>query len=141
MAKRLHSGVHVIYSARVLIVEDDPDAAELFAIWMRSAGHRVSVACDARSALELAEALRPSVAVIDIGLPIVDGIQLIGELRELRELERCQYIAVTAYQNVELRACALAAGFAAFFEKPMPREALLESVLAATVPYEHARSV
>lgn len=76
--------------------------------------------------------LRPDVALIDIGLPIVDGIELVSKLRELPELAQCSFIAMTAYADARLPASCQAAGFNAFFEKPMSRAALLDCVFAAS---------
>lgn len=116
------------HAARVLIVEDDADAADLFARWLRRAGYSVSTVSDAPRALILASVLRPAVLVIDLGLPGIGGMALIAQLRELPELVTSRYIAVTGHTGVELPALCSAAGFDAFFQKPVPRAALLKSV-------------
>ena len=123
-----NSGRYRFTGARVLVVDDDADIAELFAIWLRGVGHRVYVAGNAGSALTLARALLPNIAVIDIGLPVIDGLELVSMLHGVPNLTACNYIAVTAFQNVDLPARCRAAGFSAFLEKPMPRAALIDAV-------------
>ena len=63
------SGVHQLQGKKILIVDDDADAAELFATWLRREGHQLSIAGDSARAAILAPMLRPDVAVIDIALP------------------------------------------------------------------------
>lgn len=134
------SGVHRVQGKRVLIVEDDADAAELYAIWLRRGGHRPSIAGDSERAAILAPLLKPDVALIDIGLPVVDGVELVTYLRELPELASCYFVAVTAYADPRLRARCDAAGFAAFFEKPLPAPVLLDCVSSACLPTRGTRS-
>ena len=125
------SGVHRVSGTHVLIVDDDGDAAELYAIWLRNAGHKVSIVSDAARALILAPVLRPMVAVVDIGLPDVDGVELVGLLRSFWQLAHCHYIAVTAYAGIGLPVRCQKAGFDDFFEKPFHPRALTESVATA----------
>lgn len=139
MSKLSNSGVHRLGTASVLIVEDDTDTAELYALWLRSEGHRVSVMSDAARALILSPVLRPTVAVLDIGLPGLDGLELVSRLRRLPQLAECQYIAVTAYSDARLQSRCRAAGFSTFLKKPMTRETLVGSVLTASLPIERAR--
>jgi len=131
--------VHRLHGACVLVVDDDADAAELYALWLRNEGHRVSIAGDATRALILAPLLSPALIVIDIGLPGMDGIELVSKLRERSELTHCKYIAVSAYMDERLPAHCLAAGFAAFFQKPMPMRQLTASVSAAVGLHQNRR--
>lgn len=130
MVRHMRSGVHRLSAPCVLIVDDDADAADLYALWLHGAGHRVSIVSDARRALILAPILRPNVVIVDIGLPGIDGIELVGKLRELPELVHCRYLAVTAYSDPRLPGRCHAAGFSEFFEKPFPEAALVKSVFA-----------
>jgi CheY-like chemotaxis protein len=133
MSKRSDSGVHRVEAASVLIVDDDADSADLYAMWLRSEGHSVSIMGDATRALILSPVLRPKVAVLDIWLPGLDGLALASMLRQMPQLAECQYIAVTAYADSRLQSRCRAAGFTSFLRKPISREALVGSVLSATL--------
>lgn len=115
----------------VLIVGDDAGAADLFGMWLRDAGHRVSIVEDATSALILAPVLHPTVIVIDIGLLGTEGLGLARRLRALPELAYCRCVAVAAHANSSLPVRCRAAGFADFLEKPTCRLELVKSVCAA----------
>jgi CheY-like chemotaxis protein len=67
---------------RVLVVDDNPDVATSFALLLEALGHRVEVANEGRSALRIAERLRPHVAFLDIALPDMNGYELAARLRE-----------------------------------------------------------
>src|SRR4051812_10398850 len=131
MEQQSRSGVFRTCSRRVLIVDHDSDAAELYAIWLRRDGYRVSIATDADHALVLAPLLKPEAAVIDVGTPAVDGLELLHELRELPSLRPCHYIAIIAAADTRLHDRCLAAGFGSVLEKPLFRSMLLGSILAA----------
>ncbi len=68
---------------RVLVVDDNPDAADMLAEVLRARGHAAAVAYDAPTALALVDGFRPDVALLDLGLPVVDGYELAGPLRLL----------------------------------------------------------
>ena len=131
MKRQSTSGVLGIRNKRVLIVAQDLDAAELYAIWLEREGYCASITTDAARALVIAPVLRPHAAIIDVGSPAVDAVQLVRELRELPELERCHYIAVMAYSDSRLHDHCVAAGFGSIFDKPMLRSMLIGSVFAA----------
>ena len=67
---------------RVLIVDDNIDAAEMLAEWLDAIGHDVRVAADGPTALEIAAEFKPDVALLDIGLPVMDGYEVARRLRE-----------------------------------------------------------
>jgi CheY-like chemotaxis protein len=67
---------------RVLVVDDNEDAAELLREILCCLGHRVEVAYDGATALELAESFHPDVALLDIGMPVMNGYELAARLRE-----------------------------------------------------------
>jgi CheY-like chemotaxis protein len=69
-------------SKRVLVVDDNEDAAELLREILCSLGHSVEVAYDGATALKLAESFRPDVALLDIGMPVMDGYELAARLRQ-----------------------------------------------------------
>jgi signal transduction histidine kinase len=109
---------------RILLVDDNEDLAELAAELLRQAGHLVAVAHDGPSALTLAAHFRPEVAVLDIGLPVMDGYALASELRVALGGEAPRLIAVTGYGQAIDREQSRRAGFAAHLVKPVDFDAL-----------------
>src|SRR5262249_2694853 len=82
---------------RVLIVDDNADAAESLAMLLRSAGHQVMTAHDGPAALKTAEAVRPDAVLLDIGLPRMDGYEVARRLRGQLGLTEALLVAVTGY--------------------------------------------
>jgi CheY-like chemotaxis protein len=94
------SGVReVSNSCRVLIVDDNADSADLLAFVLARAGYELRVAGTPAAALALADEFCPQIALIDIGLPDMDGYELLGVLRRKPQLDQCRFIAVTGYGN------------------------------------------
>lgn len=105
---------------RVLVVEDDEDSALLLAETLGDAGYSVEVAHDGATALEKAVAFKPEVAVLDVGLPDMDGYQLAQRIRALPDLpESLRLIALTGYGGDEERKRSQAAGFDVHLVKPV----------------------
>jgi CheY-like chemotaxis protein len=103
---------------RILVVDDNVDAAEGFAVFFRLEGHEVKVAADGREALACVEVFAPEVALIDIGLPGMSGYELAERLYENGGRGPSLMIAVTGYGQQEDQARARAAGFHHHFVKP-----------------------
>jgi two-component system CheB/CheR fusion protein len=114
---------------RVLIIDDNADAAEALALLARSWGHEVAVAHDGPGALALAESFAPESALVDIGLPGMDGYELARRLREQPRYRDLMLVALTGYGREEDRNAARAAGFDVHLVKPAEIEAL-EGILA-----------
>jgi signal transduction histidine kinase/ActR/RegA family two-component response regulator len=107
-------------SRDILIVEDNPDARETLRQLLELEGHRVRVAADGAAALAAMRAAPPQAALIDIGLPEMDGYELARRIRaELDGTTRPVLIAITGYGLPEDRERALAAGFDAHLVKPI----------------------
>jgi signal transduction histidine kinase len=104
---------------RVLVVDDNPDAAELLARTMGEFGCETRIAHDGPSALSLIESFRPELALLDIGLPIMDGYELARHIRGRPEAERVRLVAVTGYGQKSDLEHALAAGFDGHLTKPV----------------------
>lgn len=115
---------------RVLLVDDSDDMLEIVGSFLRFAGYEVMATHDAPSALRLAPSFRPNVAVLDIGLPDMDGYDLAAHLREELGDRAPRMIAMTGYGREADRERALRAGFAAHLVKPVDPQALLASVRA-----------
>ena len=104
---------------KVLIVDDNSDTAEATSQLAVSWGHQVAVAHDGPDALEVARRFRPDIALIDIGLPEMNGYELARRLRELPGLETAQLVAITGYGREEDQRAAQEAGFNLHFTKPI----------------------
>lgn len=117
----------------VLIVEDDDDSREMLGELVTAFGHRAVSAASAAEALERARDQRPDVALIDIGLPEVDGCELARLLRvAMAETPgfHTRLVALTGYSDGDTRDTAGAAGFDAYVVKPIMPETL-EALLSA----------
>jgi two-component system, sensor histidine kinase len=123
-------------SRRVLIVEDNQDAQDALKCLLELWGHEVMVASDGASGIQCAIAHRPEVALVDLGLPIVDGYEVARQVRSALGAAAPLMIALTGYGAPEQRAQALSAGFDLHIVKPVDpdRLATLLDEYAATPP-------
>ncbi len=112
----------------VLVVDDNRDAALTLQSLLEMRGHQVSVAFNGEEALDVAMRVFPDVALIDIGLPGINGYELARRLRGAPELEGIQLAAVTGYGSDEDRREALEAGFDEHFAKPVSLEMLTQRI-------------
>lgn len=103
---------------RVLVVDDNLDAAEALAEVLRLHGHAVQTTPSSQAALNLSRDKPPDVYILDIGLPDIDGLQLVQALRALPTTATARYIALTGYGQPEDRRRALEAGFHEHMVKP-----------------------
>jgi signal transduction histidine kinase/CheY-like chemotaxis protein len=115
-------------SKRVLIVDDNGDAADLLAEVLRDAGHEVAIANDPWSALKIVPNFRPEVAVLDIGLPVMDGYELAARLRTSAGGNDCRLVALTGYGRAHDRQRSDEAGFSEHLVKPVDLHKLLSFV-------------
>ena len=116
--------------ARVLLVEDNDDARVMLQRILQAHGHLVSAARDARAGLEAASAGSPNVALVDIGLPGMDGYEFARAMRE-RLGQGVRLIAVTGYGTDNHRRRAAEAGFDAHLTKPVDIDRLLGLIAEA----------
>jgi CheY-like chemotaxis protein len=107
---------------RVLIVDDNGDAADSMALLLQIEGHSTSTAYSAEEGLKKAVSFDPDVVLLDIGLPRIDGCEVARRLRSSGS--RARLIAVSGYGEERDRQRALAAGFNAHFAKPVDYSAL-----------------
>jgi CheY-like chemotaxis protein len=129
MPSQRESGVQGLSSARrVLIVDDQQDTAELVAMVLGEHGHEVKVAHDGETALSVAIEFRPQVALLDIGLPVMDGLKLAALMRATPGLADCRLIAVSGYCTEQDRARSRSAGFHSHLAKPVGIDALLLAI-------------
>ncbi|WP_242342331.1 ATP-binding protein [Anaeromyxobacter terrae] len=117
---------------RVLVIEDNVDAAETLRELLLMWGHDVTVAHDGAAGVERARALRPEVVLCDIGLPVMNGYEVARALRADPALSSTFLVAVTGYALPEDRRLAAEAGFSRHLAKPVSLETLEQ--LLATAP-------
>jgi CheY-like chemotaxis protein len=109
---------------RILIADDNQDAAECLSMLLELAGHEVRVAHHGRAALSVAEWFRPDVVLLDIGMPDLSGYEVAQELRQEPWAARIQLIALTGWGQEDDRRRALQAGFDHYLTKPAESDEL-----------------
>ena len=109
---------------RVLIVDDNEDAANSLAMVLQLSGHETVSVYTAADALEHAAVFKPDVVLLDIGLPGMDGYEVAQRLRELPGLRGIKLVAVTGYGRSDDRLRARDAGFDDHLTKPVEFEVL-----------------
>ena len=117
-------------SLRVLIVDDNRDAADSMAELLRILGHHANVAYDGGTALRLYADKRTDLALLDIGLPDLDGYELARRLRQTR-IGGARFVALTGFGTIDTKARLREAGFDQHVVKPITPDALLQ-LLAQT---------
>jgi CheY-like chemotaxis protein len=122
----------------ILIVDDNVDAREMLAEVLQMQGYETHTAPDAEVALELAQRVKPELALLDIGLPGLDGHELGRRLRALPELEHIQLVALTGYGQASDRERSTRAGFQAHLVKPVDLTAIQRLVRELFGPREAA---
>jgi signal transduction histidine kinase/CheY-like chemotaxis protein len=113
---------------RLLVVDDNRDAAESVAALLRAFGYDVATAHEANAAMRAVAAFAPQAAILDIGLPGTDGYVLATQLRDREEGGQLRLVALTGYGRAHDRDRALAAGFDEHLVKPVEPERLLDAL-------------
>lgn len=120
--------------ARVLLVDDNQDAADTAGALLQLSGYEVRTAYDPGVALGILDEFRPDVAVLDIGLPGMSGYELAARMRAHRNGRTCYLVALTGYGTAADIAQAQQAGFGTHLVKPARPEALLEAIQQGLKP-------
>ncbi len=113
---------------RLLVVDDNKDAAVSLATLLRLKGHEVRVAHDGASALEMASDFRPAMVFLDIGMPDMDGYEVARRMRQQVGSDSVVFAALTGWGQEEDRRRTLAAGFDHYLVKP-PEPKMIEELL------------
>lgn len=113
---------------RLLVVDDNRDAADSLAMLLRLQGHEVRVAYSGMAALEITKTYSPDMVFLDIGMPTMDGYEVARRLRQTPGLEKVVLAALTGWGQQEDRRRTAEAGFDYYFVKP-PEPQALEGVL------------
>lgn len=115
---------------RVLVVEDDRDGAEALALTLEHEGHNVRIALDGPTALEIAAEFEPTIVLLDIELPVMDGFEVARQLRASASGPRMRIVALSGYGLDSDYDKSAEAGFDRHLLKPLDFAAL-ESLLTA----------
>jgi PAS domain S-box-containing protein len=114
---------------RVFIVDDNADAADTLALLLELEGHAVHAVHSAGDAIDTIESFGPDVALVDIGLPDIDGYELVQRLRKHPGMAAVKFVAVTGYGQLEDRRRVRDAGFDDHLVKPVSLQALERALI------------
>ena len=128
-------------SRRIFIVDDNVDAAEALALLLEMDGHEVQAVKSSREAIERIESFKPDIALLDIGLPEIDGYDLLRHLRAIPALRDVRFIAVTGYGRPEDRERIRQAGFESHLVKPVTMSMLARALMGSTRLPEGAEEI
>jgi two-component system, cell cycle response regulator DivK len=103
----------------VLVVEDDDDSRYLMRLELERLGYFVIEAEDGAKGLEIAIREQPNIILMDLTLPVMDGLEATARIRSIKKLSEVPIIAVTAHQENDWREEAKASGFSAYVTKPI----------------------
>jgi len=110
----------------ILVVEDYEDTSLAMRLALEDRGYRIIEASDGAAAVELAGRERPDIILMDLNLPVMDGLEATKQIRSNPEMKEAVVVAVTAHSDHDYRSRALAAGCNAFVTKPIDFEWLNE---------------
>ncbi len=130
-AAPLGPGVSPQYRHRILLVEDNEDARNTMFAALELDGHRVYEAADGNAGLRTVAAVKPDVAVIDIGLPDLNGYEVAAALRDSPERQKMVLIAMTGMERPDSLRRAREAGFDEYVAKPVAPDQLVRLIDAA----------
>ena len=119
-------------SIRVLIVDDNVDAADALAQFLKLAGYQTRVAYDGRMAVEMAEILEPAVVLLDLGLPYLNGHEVARRLRGMSWGRSARLIALTGWGQKDDVLRSRQSGFDEHLTKPVDPEVLLQRIIQLT---------
>jgi signal transduction histidine kinase/CheY-like chemotaxis protein len=119
-------------TGRVLIIEDDADAREMLRVVLELDGHEVHVANEGLTGLEMALSLAPDVAIVDIGLPGIDGYEVARRIRASDAGRAMKLVALSGYGQAEDRRRSREAGFDLHLVKPVEEAVLAEAIRPTT---------
>lgn len=113
---------------RIMVVDDNIDSADVLGVFFVSCGYHVKVEYSGFSVLQGIEEYRPHIVIIDIGLPDIDGCELVKQLQKLNELSSTLFVAFSGYSDPESKAKAIYAGFHQYVTKPSCISVFLELI-------------
>jgi len=124
----LYLGVNPVPKTRILLVDDYPDALEIWGLYLRAHDYDVETAVDGLEAVAKARAQLPDVIVLDLELPGITGFEAAVQLRRGRDTASIPLIAATGYSHVKQLNQAKASGFDSIMIKPCEPAALVAEI-------------
>ena len=115
-------------ACRVLVVDDDFDSAEVLGLVLADEGYEVKVALRALEAIEVVSEFTPHFAIVDIGMPEINGYELVAMLRGLPSLVDCRYVALSGHPAEGLSKQSQVAGFERHLNKPVTIKEVLDAL-------------
>jgi DNA-binding response OmpR family regulator len=115
-------------SKTILIAEDSDDLRSMLKQLLEANGYNVLEAVTGREAVEAAIVERPDLVLMDLGLPGVDGLSAVAEIRERVPVSEMPILIVSAYDRLEYRTEAVSAGCSGYITKPVDPGALLRTI-------------
>ncbi len=110
---------------RVLVVEDEYDSIQMVSKILRHHGAEVHIAHDGHECLEKLAQLDPTIVIMDLALPQMDGWETLDKIREDTTYQHIPVVAITAYHSVNVEDDARKAGFNAYFPKPLDTSTIM----------------
>ncbi|RDK10362.1 PAS domain-containing hybrid sensor histidine kinase/response regulator [Cupriavidus lacunae] len=117
-----------LQAQRILLVDDNRDAADSLAMLLEMCGHEVTIAYDGAEALHVAPRCRPHIALIDLAMPGMDGFEVVRAMRGVAGTELTRFVALTGFGQPADRQHTEAAGFDAHLVKPVELETLFSTI-------------
>jgi len=118
----------VIANSRILVVDDDPSSCELVAYSLKPLGYRVAIAADGNRALNMGMDGDIGLVILDVHMPMFDGIEILAMLRERHKMRPVKVLALTGDGSAEVRASMESKGIDGFLTKPVNLKSLREEV-------------
>lgn len=115
----------------IIIVEDEPDTAEMFAEMMRLGGYQVYKTYDGEEGIMMISRMKPDVVILDVMMPDMSGLELLEYLRQTEAMAEIPVVVVSAINSTEGVQAGMAAGATAYLSKPVAYRDLLETVTGA----------
>lgn len=125
-SRRPPSNHDLVVPRRIVLVEDNADSCEMMELLLTAAGHVVETASDGQKGLDLICQRKPDLAIVDVGLPLLNGFEIARSVRERPELAAVYLIALTGYGQSSDSIAALEAGFNEHWVKPIDPDRLPE---------------
>lgn len=129
-----HPAAQAVQAQRILLVDDNRDAADSLAMLLEMCGHDVTIAYDGAEALHVAPRCRPHIALIDLAMPGMDGFEVVRAMRSVAGTEHTRYVALTGFGQPADLLHTEKAGFDAHLVKPVELETLFGTIARLQQP-------